>query len=197
MGSPARAARASRKIQGLPKHPRPIMAMSAPVCFKMRTASSPENTSPLAMTGMDTASLTSRMVVQSAVPPYICTRVRPWTAMADTPASSSIFARGTALTLPLSQPRRIFTVTGTGEDFTTASASRAAFSGSFIRAAPSPEETTLPTGQPMLMSSRSAPLASTAICAASAMQGISLPKIWAAKGRSPGKGRSSWRLFLS
>ena len=29
------------------------------------------------------------------------------------------------------------------------------------------------------------------------MQGLSLPNIWAAKGCSPGKGRSSWRLFLS
>ena len=66
-----------------------------------------------------------------------------------------------------------------------------------MRAAPSPLFTTLPTGQPMLMSSRSAPLASMAIWAASAMQGISLPKIWAAKGLSPGKGRSSCLLFLS
>ena len=99
--------------------------------------------------------------------------------------------------LPLSQPRRIFAVTGTGDAFTTASASRAAFSGSFIRAAPSPEETTLPTGQPMLMSRMSAPLASMAIWAASAMQEASLPKIWAAKGASPGKGFSSSRLFLS
>ena len=42
-------------LQGLPKQPRPIMAMSAPVCRRMRTASWGENTSPLAMTGMDTA----------------------------------------------------------------------------------------------------------------------------------------------
>ena len=101
------------------------------------------------------------------------------------------------MTLPLSQPRRIFTVTGTGHAFTTASASRAAFSGSRIRAHPSPEDTTFPTGQPMLMSRSSAPLASMAIWAASAMQGMSLPKIWAAKGFSPGKGMRSWRLFLS
>ena len=47
--------------------------------------------------------------------------------------------------LPLSQPRRIFTVTGTGLAFTTASAMRPAFSGSFISAEPSPLDTTLPT----------------------------------------------------
>ena len=96
------------------------------------------------------------MVDQSAVPPYIWTRVRPWTAMAEMPTCSSILLSSTALILPLSQPRRILTVTGTGEDLTTASARRAAFSGSFMRAAPSPLETTLPTGQPMLMSRRSA-----------------------------------------
>ena len=137
------------------------------------------------------------MVVQSAVPPYICTRVLPWTAMADTPTCSSIRLSSTALTLPLSQPRRIFTVTGTGLAFTTASAIRAAFSGSFIRAEPSPLETTFPTGQPMLMSMKSAPLTWAAIWAASAMHTGSLPKIWAAKGPSPGKGISSCRLFLS
>ena len=49
----------------------------------------------------------------------------------------------------------------------------------------------------MLMSRMSAPLASMAICAASAMQTGSLPKIWACIGCSPGKGASSVRLFLS
>ena len=99
--------------------------------------------------------------------------------------------------LPLSQPRRIFTVTGTFTALTTASAMRAAFSGSRISAEPSPLLTILPTGQPMLMSKISAPLASIAICAASAMQTGSLPKICACIGCSPGKGASSVRLFLS
>ena len=99
--------------------------------------------------------------------------------------------------LPLSQPRRIFTVTGTPAAFTTASAMRAAFSGSFIRAEPSPLETTFPTGQPMLMSMMSAPLISRAICAASAMQTGSLPKICALTGCSPGPIFSSPRLFRS
>ena len=54
-----------------------------------------------------------------------------------------------ALMLPLSQPRRIFAVTGTLTARTTASAMRAAFSGSFISALPSPFLTTLaPRGQP-------------------------------------------------
>jgi len=69
--------------------------------------------------------------------------------------------------------------------------------GSPPGAEPSPLLTTLPTGQPMLMSKISAPLASMAICAASAMQTGSLPKIWACIGCSPGKGASSVRLFLS
>ena len=99
--------------------------------------------------------------------------------------------------LPLSQPRRIFTVTGTGLAFTTASAMRAAFSGSFIRAEPSPLETTFPTGQPMLMSMTSAPDTSAAITAASAMQVMSLPKIWAAAGCSLKAIFSSVQLFLS
>ena len=117
--------------------------------------------------------------------------------MALTPACSSILDNSTALMLPLSQPRRIFTVTGTGLALTTASASRAAFSGSFIRAEPSPLATTLPTGQPMLMSIISAPDTSAAMTAASAMQGISLPKIWAAAGFSLGASFKRPRLFLS
>ena len=107
--------------------------------------------------------------------------------MALTPTCSSIFASSTALTLPLSQPRRIFTVTGTG----------LAFSGSFMRAEPSPLATTLPTGQPMLMSMTAAPETSAAIWAASAMQVMSLPKIWAAAGRSLSASFKSPRLFLS
>ena len=149
------------------------------------------------MTGMLTACLTSRIVFQSASPPYICMRVRPCTATALTPTSSSILASSTALMLPLSQPRRIFAVTGTLTARTTASAMRAAFSGSFISALPSPFLTTLPTGQPMLISKMSAPEISIAICAASAMQFTSLPKICAANGFSLGNGRSSCAVFVS
>ena len=58
---PSRAAWARWKIHGLPKQPRPIMAMSAPVYRRIWGASSGSNTSPLAMTGMFTASFTARM----------------------------------------------------------------------------------------------------------------------------------------
>ena len=77
-------------------------------------------------------------------------------------------------------------MTGTGTAFTTASTMRPAFSGSFIKAAPSPLFTIFPMGQPMLMSMMSVPAASRAIWAASAMQTGSLPKIWTAAGCSPG-----------
>ena len=99
--------------------------------------------------------------------------------------------------LPLSQPRRILTVTGTGAARTTASATRTAFSGSRMRAEPSPLETIFPTGQPMLMSTMSAPLISAARQAASAMQTGSLPKIWTLAGCSPGKSFSNPRLLRS
>ena len=104
MSRPESAAADCSKSHGLPKLPRPIIAMSAPVNLRMRTAASGEKTSPLAMTGMLTACLTSRIVFQSASPPYICMRVRPCTATALTPTSSSILASSTALMLPLSQP---------------------------------------------------------------------------------------------
>ena len=68
------------------------------------------------MTGTDTARFTSLMTSQSARPAYICTRVRPCTAIAAAPACSQSFANSTAFTLPPSQPLRIFTVTGTGSE---------------------------------------------------------------------------------
>ena len=68
-GCPSSTALACWKIQGFPKQPRPIMAMSAPVWSRIRSASSGFQMSPLAMTGMDTASFTARMAFQSAVPP--------------------------------------------------------------------------------------------------------------------------------
>ena len=185
MGRPSSAALACWNSQGLPKQPRPIMAMSALVCCRMRTASSGFQMSPLAMTGMLTASFTCRMQFQSALPLYTCARVRPWTATAETPAASSVLANSTQLQLPMSQPRRNLAVTGTLTAFTTASTMRAAPSGSFIRAAPSPLLTILPMGQPMLMSMMSAPVCSRAIWAASAMQTGSWPKIWTAAGCSP------------
>ena len=68
-------------------------------------------------------------------------------------------ANSTQLQLPMSQPRRNLAVTGTETAFTTASMMRPAFSGSFIRAAPSPLPTIFPMGQPMFRSTMSAPSA--------------------------------------
>ena len=99
---------------------------------------------------------------------------------------------------PLSQPRRIFTVTGRRPaPFTTASATRTARSGVRMSPEPSPELATLGTGQPMLMSMMSAPDTSPAMAAASSMHAGSEPKIWAAAGRSPSPSFSSGMDFLS
>ena len=149
----------------------------------MCSASSPEATSPLAMTGMDTARFTSRMMSQSARPAYICTRVRPCTATAAAPLRSHIAANCTAFTSPPSQPLRNFTVTGTSTAAATAETISAASSGVRIRALPSPLLTILPTGQPMLMSMMSAPDISRARRAPSAITAGSWPKICAATGR--------------
>ena len=110
--------------------------------------------------------------------------------MAAAPADSRTFATSTQLQLPMSQPRRILAVTGTGTAAFTASTIRPARSGSFIRAEPSPLFTILPMGQPMFRSMIWAPVSSRAMAAASAMQTGSLPKICTAEGRSPGKRRS-------
>ena len=59
---------ASRKIQGLPSMPLAIMTPSQPVSSIMRTASAAAKTSPLPMTGMDTAFFTCAMMSQSALP---------------------------------------------------------------------------------------------------------------------------------
>ena len=122
--------------------------------------------------------------------------VLPWTAIADAPACSSIAASSGALHELLSQPLRILTVTGTGTAFTTASTIRAAFSGSFISALPSPLFAIFGMGQPMLMSIKSAPDASSASAAPSAMTDGSLPKICAPQTPS-GVLCSRLLLFLS
>ena len=194
---PSRAALHWANSQGLPKIPRPIMAMSAPVYLRMRGASSGLNTSPLAITGMCTAFFTSRIQSQLAVPAYICTLVRPWTATAAAPASSMARANSTQLMEPLSQPRRNFTVTGQPAPRTTASITFTARSGLRIRPEPSPELATLGTGQPMLMSMKSAPDTWWAMAAASCMHTGSLPKIWAAAGCSPSPSFKRGMDFLS
>ena len=57
-----------RKIQGFEEAARPIITASQPVRFTMRTASSGVTISPLPITGIFTAALTSAMRDQSALP---------------------------------------------------------------------------------------------------------------------------------
>ena len=116
--------------------------------------------------------------------------------MAAAPACSSMAASTGALHEPLSQPLRILTVTGTSTAPQTASTMRAAFSGSFIRALPSPLFTIFGMGQPVLISIKSAPDASSASAAPSAITEGSLPKICAPQ-TPMGVLCSSDRLFLS
>ena len=61
----------------------------------------------------------------------------------------------------VASPRRIFTLTGTSTASATASTIAQARSGSSSSVAPAPVFVTLRTGQPKLMSTRSAPAAST------------------------------------
>ena len=99
---------------------------------------------------------------------------------------------------PLSQPRRNFTVTGRpAAPRTTARATAAALSGSRMRAEPSPELATLGTGQPMLMSTMSAPDRSRARAAPFSIKGSSQPKIWTAAGCSSRPSSSRAGVFLS
>ena len=86
---------------------------------------------------------------------------------------------------PSRWPRRIFTVTGTSTASATASTRRHARSPPSVSISelPAPVLVTLRTGQPMLMSTMSAP-ASTTITAARAMRSGSDPKICTASGRS-------------
>ena len=182
---------------GSPSEPRPIITPSAPVCARMRTASSGSATSPLANTGMETACLTSRIASQSAVPLYCCERVRPCSVIAAAPDCSAILANSTQLTLFSSQPLRNLTVTGTSTAFTTAAITLDASSGSFISAEPSPLFTIFGAGQPMLMSMISQPDFSSASFAPSAIVSGSCPKIWAAAGCSSAPSSSRRGVFLS
>jgi hypothetical protein len=100
------------------------------------------------MTGTPTARFTSRMMVLSARPAYI---LAPGAAMDRDGGYArllGIWANSTALTLPLSQPLRIFTVTGQGTASRTARMMARASSGFSISAEPSPLLTTLPTDSP-------------------------------------------------
>ena len=98
------------------------------------------------------------------------------------PASSAILARRGALRLLWSQPMRIFIVTGTLTARATFSRMRPAVISSRISAEPAICPTaTFFTGQPKLMSIRSAPR-SADIFAASAIASGSQPASWMEEG---------------
>ena len=98
--------------------------------------------------------------------------VRAWM-----PASSNIFRKSRYSARSfwlLSQPARIFTVTGTFTAFTMALTQASARRKSRSKAEPAPPLVTLLAGQPMFRSTRSAPAASV-MRAASAKCSGSLP----------------------
>ncbi len=119
----------------------------------------------------------------SAVPVYICRAERGWSVSDAAPASTRRGPISRHVREPFSTPRRIFTLRGTATAPETASTIRQAWSGSSSRLAPAPVFVTFFTGQPKLMSTRSAPAAST-MRAASAIAAGSEPKIWIASGCS-------------
>jgi len=95
------------------------------------------------------------------------------------PLCSMRLVKSSTLMLPLSQPRRHFTVTGTSTAWLTARTMASASSGVRMRPQPSPELAIFGMGQPILMSRKSQPEISRASRAPSAMTAGSLPKICA------------------
>ncbi len=152
--------------------------MARTACARAR-----ELTSPDATTGTSTRSTSSAVSEWSASPVYICLAERGWSVSDAAPASTSRGPTSRHVRDPFSSPRRILTVTGTETEPATADTIRQARSGSSSRVAPAPVFVTFLTGQPKLMSTRSAPASST-IRAASAIVSGSEPKIWTARGCS-------------
>ena len=126
---------------------------------------------------------TSPMRVQSALPVYICARVRPWMVRAAMPQSCSCSANSVMMSCSAFHPSRVFTVTGTLTAFTT-SRVISSMSGMFCSMpAPAPLPATFFTGQPKLRSMTSGCTCST-IFAASTMACTSRPYICMPTGRS-------------
>ena len=130
------------------------MTPSQPVSFNKVSAPSALVTSPFASTGMDTACLMAAMAAVSMGGMYICSRVRPCTAIKSAPPASSCLATSTPVRLSASQPMRIFTVSGVSSP----SALRAAAAicpqsgGSSRSLLPAPLLVILGAGQPILIS---------------------------------------------
>ena len=159
------------------------MTAAAPVVASTDCALAREVTSPDAITGTSTSETSSAVSAWSAVPVYICCAERGWRVRVAAPASTSIGPTSRHVREPSRSPRRIFTLTGTSTAVATASTIPQARAGSSRSVAPAPVFVTLRTGQPKLMSTRSAPAATT-IRAASAIARGSEPKIWIASGCS-------------
>jgi len=189
-GLPAR-----EKTQGLPSAPLPIITPSHPVCALIRWLSSWQSTSPLPMTGIDTACFTVLITCQSAEPENPWLQVRPCTVTAAAPACSAIRAKSGAVIVSCVQPLRNFTVTGSVVCATTALIISPASSGVFIRADPAPFLVTLRTGHPMLMSIKSA---SSGLIRAAAlpMASGSAPKSCTPRGWSAGALFRRTRVFF-
>ena len=183
VGSATAAPTISRSAHGLPCAARPTMTAAAPVVASTAWARARDVTSPDAITGTSTRSTSSAVSEWSAVPVYICFAERGCSVSEAAPASTRRGPRSRHAREPSSSPRRIFTETGTETAPATAATIRHARSGSSSSVAPAPVFVTLRTGQPKLMSTMSAPAAST-IRAASAITGGSEPKIWIASGCS-------------
>jgi len=175
----------SSKTQGLPRAPRPIITEPQPVSAAMLRASAIERTSPLPVTGIETARTTSPMIVQGALPVKRCERERGCTVMASTPSDSAIWATSTAFRCSSSQPPRIFTVSGTLTAFRRARRISAVPAMSRMRAAPLPLPVIFGMGQPMFRSTMSAPSIWQRSAARASRSG-SLPSSCMASGRSSG-----------
>ena len=181
--SPKIAARTCSNSHGSPSAPRPIITPSQPVSFNKVSAPSAVVTSPLASTGTDTACLMAAIAAVSMGGIYICSRVRPCTAMRSAPLASTCFATSTPVRWPASQPMRILTVSGVSSP----SARRATATicpqsgGSSSSLLPAPLPVILGAGQPILMSSISnrTPFSRTKSIAFSSVSG-SAPKSWMA-----------------
>ena len=199
-GSPASTALTRSKSQGSPSAPRPIMTPAQPVCSKSCAASAAVVISPLASTGTDTAARISPMAPASMGGTYICSRVRPWTAIRSAPLASHWRATSTPVRWSSSQPMRILTVRG----MSCPSACRAAATirpqsaGSSSSLLPAPPEVILGAGQPIFRSRRSKAISFSRMMpmAAASVSG-SAPKSCTAYRPWGWASRRRVRLFLS
>ena len=153
-GWPVNTALMRSNSQGSPNAPRPIITPAQPVCSKICFAPSAVVISPFASTGMPTALRISVMASTSMGGMYICSRVRPCTAIRSAPFASHCRATATPVSCSASQPMRILTVRGLSgpRALRAAATMRPHSSGSCISLLPAPLDVILGAGQPMLIS---------------------------------------------